>query len=150
MSNFRIKDQRENYTFRKMEIKSSTNGKIMAYTGRCWYCGSEDVKEYSDGSHECKECGMTWGGKQYVQRQVQKPRYRRTFSHSGESKEWEHSMKPYREKWRKREGKSPLTNLTVKKQGVNGMMQRFWLQMAVQYLLFYILLLPLSYMASQV
>lgn len=101
-----------------MEIKSCTNGKIMAYTGRCWYCGSEDMEEYSDGSHECKECGMTWGGKQYVQRQVQKPRYRRTFSHSGESKEWEHSMKPYREKWRKREGKSPLTDLTVNKQGV--------------------------------
>ena len=39
----------------------------MAYTGRCWYCGSEDVEDYSNGSHECMECRMTWGGRQYVQ-----------------------------------------------------------------------------------
>lgn len=30
----------------------------MAYTGRCWYCGSEDVEDYQDGSHECLECDM--------------------------------------------------------------------------------------------
>lgn len=29
-------------------------------TGRCPYCGSEDVEEYSDGTHECMECGETW------------------------------------------------------------------------------------------
>lgn len=39
----------------------------MAETGRCWYCGSEDVEEYSDGSCECMECGMTWGYEQKVQ-----------------------------------------------------------------------------------
>lgn len=89
----------------------------MTYTGRCWYCGSEDVEEYSNGSHECMECGMTWGGRRCVQRQVRQPRYRCNYSRSGENKEWEHSMRPYREKWHNGGGKSPLTNLTVRNQG---------------------------------
>lgn len=89
----------------------------MAYTGRCWYCGSEDVEEYSDGSCECMECGETWGGRRYVQEQVQRPRYRKQYSRAGESKEWERSMRPYREKWRNGGAKSPLTHLTVKNEG---------------------------------
>lgn len=88
----------------------------MAYTGRCWYCGSEDVEEYSDGSHECMECGMIWGGRRYVQRQTHQPRYRRTYSRTGESKEWKHSMRPYREKCHNG-GKSSFTNLTIRNQG---------------------------------
>ena len=80
----------------------------MAYTGRCWYCGSEDVEEYSDGSHECMECGMTWGGRQYVEQ----PTYRRTYSNQRDS-----SMRPYREKWRKEEKKNPMTHLTIKNEG---------------------------------
>ena len=31
-----------------------------AETGRCIYCGSEDVTEYDDGIYECMECGATW------------------------------------------------------------------------------------------
>ena len=53
----------------------------MAYTGRCWYCGSEDVEDYSDGSHECMECRMTWGGRQYVQQ----PTYHRTYFREGKT-----------------------------------------------------------------
>ena len=86
---------------------------IMAYTGRCWYCGSEDVEDYSDGSHECMECGMTWGGRQYVQQ----PTYHRTYSRKGENKHWERSMQPYREKWRRERKKNPMTNLTIKNNG---------------------------------
>lgn len=26
-------------------------------TGRCPYCGSEDVEEYFNGTNECNECG---------------------------------------------------------------------------------------------
>lgn len=85
----------------------------MAYTGRCWYCGSEDVEDYSDGSHECMECGMTWGGRQYVQQ----PTYHRTYSRKGENKHWERSMQPYREKWRRERKKNPMTNLTIKNNG---------------------------------
>lgn len=82
----------------------------MAYTGRCWYCGSEDVEDYSDGSHECMECGMTWGGRQYVQQ----PKYRRTYSQEGENKD---SMRPYREKWRNEGKNNPMKNLTIKNNG---------------------------------
>ena len=89
------------------------NNNIMAYTGRCWYCGSEDVEDYSDGSHECMECGMTWGGRQYVQQ----PTYHRTYSRKGENKHWERSMQPYREKWRRERKKNPMTNLTIKNNG---------------------------------
>ena len=85
----------------------------MAYTGRCWYCGSEDVEDYSDGSHECMECGMTWGGRQYVQH----PTYHRTYSRKGENKHWERSMQPYREQWRRERKKNPMTNLTIKNNG---------------------------------
>lgn len=85
----------------------------MAYTGRCWYCGSEDVEDYSDGSHECMECGMTWGGRQYVQQ----PTYHRTYSRKGENKHWERSMQTYREKWRRERKKNPMTNLTIKNNG---------------------------------
>ena len=84
----------------------------MAYTGRCWYCGSEDVEEYSDGSCECMECGMTWGGRQYVQQ----PTCRQTYSRQGKNKQWENSMRPYREKWRS-EKKNPMTHLTIKNNG---------------------------------
>ena len=80
----------------------------MAYTGRCWYCGSEDVEEYSDGSHECMECGMTWGGRQYVQQQT----YRRTYSNNNRDS----SIRSYREKRRQQE-KNPMTNLTIKNNG---------------------------------
>ena len=72
----------------------------MAYTGRCWYCGSEDVEDYQDGSHECLECGMTWGGREYIQQPLKRKIDRRSHSNTGESKEWERAMKPYREKWR--------------------------------------------------
>lgn len=89
----------------------------MSYTGRCWYCGSEDVEEYSDGSCECMECGEKWGGRRYVQQQVQRPRYRRQYSRADESKEWERSMRPYREKWRNGGVQSPLTSPTIKNQG---------------------------------
>ena len=85
----------------------------MAYTGRCWYCGSEDVEDYSDGSHECMECRMTWGGRQYVQQ----PTYHRTYFREGENKQWERSMRPYREKWRNKGKKNPMTNLTIKNTG---------------------------------
>ena len=44
----------------------------MAQTGRCWYCGSEDVEVYADGSHECMECGATWGGRRYTPRRTHK------------------------------------------------------------------------------
>ena len=80
----------------------------MAYTGRCWYCGSEDVEEYSDGSHECMECGMTWGGRQHVQQ----PTYRRTCPCNNPDS----SIRPYREKRRKEE-KNPMTHLTNKDNG---------------------------------
>lgn len=33
---------------------------IMQETGRCPYCGSEDVIEYADGTCVCCECGATW------------------------------------------------------------------------------------------
>ena len=82
----------------------------MAYTGRCWYCGSEDVEDYSDGSHECMECGMTWGGRQYVQQL----KYRRNYSQEGENKD---SMRPYREKWRNEGKNNPMTKLTIKNNG---------------------------------
>lgn len=85
----------------------------MAYTGRCWYCGSEDVEDYSDGSHECMECGMTWGGRQ----SVQQPTYHRNYSREGENEQWERSMRPYREKWRNEVKKNPMTNLTIKNNG---------------------------------
>lgn len=49
----------------------------MAQTGRCWYCGSEDVEDYADGSHECLECGTTWGGRQYTSYNPNKMRYKR-------------------------------------------------------------------------
>lgn len=84
------------------------NNNIMAYTGRCWYCGSEDVEEYSDGSHECMECGMTWGGRQHVQQ----PTYRRTCPCNNQDS----SIRPYREKRRKEE-KNPMTHLTNKDNG---------------------------------
>ncbi|MDO5447528.1 MAG: hypothetical protein Q4F34_07120 [Prevotellaceae bacterium] len=32
----------------------------MEDTGRCPYCGSEDVEEYSNGICECNECGAKW------------------------------------------------------------------------------------------
>ena len=85
----------------------------MAYTGRCWYCGTEDVEEYSDGSHECMECGMTWGGRQYVQR----PTYRRTYYTQKDNRQWDSSMRPYREKWRNEGKKNPMTHLTIKNKG---------------------------------
>lgn len=37
-------------------------------TGRCFYCGSEDVEYLHDGTHHCCECGTEWGT----------PRYQRT------------------------------------------------------------------------
>ena len=80
----------------------------MAYTGRRWYCGSEYVEEYSDGSHECMECGMTWGGRQHVQQ----PTYRRTCPCNNQDS----SIRPYREKRRKEE-KNPMTHLTIKNEG---------------------------------
>lgn len=85
----------------------------MAYTGRCLYCGSEDVEIFSDGSHECMECGMTWGGTQCVQQ----PTYRRTYSKKGKSKEWEKSMRPYREKWRNEKKKISTNHLNIKSDG---------------------------------
>ena len=85
----------------------------MAYTGRCWYCGTEDVEEYSDGSHECMECGMTWGGRQYVQR----PTYRRTYYTQKDNRQWDSSMRPYREKWLNEGKKNPMTHLTIKNKG---------------------------------
>ena len=84
----------------------------MAYTGRCWYCGSEDVEDYQDGSHECLECGMTWGGRQNVQQPLKRKIDRRSHSNTGVSKEWERAMKPYREKWR-RNG-----NVSTNKRGI--------------------------------
>ena len=72
----------------------------MAYTGRCWYCGSEDVEDYSDGSHECLECGMIWGGRQYNQQSAQHKTYRRTYTKQRYNRQWENSMRQYREKWR--------------------------------------------------
>ena len=76
----------------------------MAYTGRCWYCGSEDVEDYSDGSHECLECGMIWGGRQYNQQSAQHKTYRRTYTKQRYNRQWENSMPQYREKWRKTVG----------------------------------------------
>ena len=29
-------------------------------SGRCPYCGSEDVAYYEDGTAECYECGSRW------------------------------------------------------------------------------------------
>lgn len=29
-------------------------------SGRCPFCGSEDIEEYEDGTCECYECGETW------------------------------------------------------------------------------------------
>lgn len=81
----------------------------MAETGRCWYCGSEDVEDYSDGSHECLECGMTWGEQQYVHQQVEQPRYRRIYSDMDEDLRFERAMRPYREKWRKHRPNSSST-----------------------------------------
>ena len=34
-------------------------------SGRCLFCGSEDVETYRDGFNECLECGATWGGTSY-------------------------------------------------------------------------------------
>lgn len=85
----------------------------MAYTGRCWYCGSEDVEQYSNGMCECMECGMTWDGIKYVQRHsFQRPRYvqtqvRRRHCSDDELKEWDKSMKVNREKWSNRCKTSP-------------------------------------------
>ena len=81
-------------------------------TGRCWYCGSEDVEDYTDGSHECLECGMTWGGRQYVQQTYTRPARRQTYQQTAQrsycdarkAAEWERSMRPYREKWRRMSG----------------------------------------------
>lgn len=45
-------------------------------TGRCWYCGSEDVEHLQDGTHFCHECGTQWGKPRYqyaLPRQRQKP-----------------------------------------------------------------------------
>lgn len=89
----------------------------MAYTGRCWYCGSEDVEDYQDGSHECLECGMTWGGRQYIQQSTQKKTYRRTYTKQRNNRQWENSMRPYREKWRNEKKGNPMTHLTIKKNG---------------------------------
>lgn len=91
----------------------------MAYTGRCPYCGSEDVEEYSDGSSECMECGEMWNDVEYVDVYEPQQSYRRTYTNAGESPEWERSMRPYREKWRrdKMKGQSPLTHLTIKNKG---------------------------------
>ena len=32
----------------------------MEDTGRCYYCGSENVVVYSDGTCVCLECGAKW------------------------------------------------------------------------------------------
>lgn len=29
-------------------------------TGRCPFCGSEDIEIYDDGTAECYECGEEW------------------------------------------------------------------------------------------
>lgn len=29
-------------------------------SGKCMYCGSEDVEHLEDGTHYCHECGATW------------------------------------------------------------------------------------------
>lgn len=29
-------------------------------SGRCPYCGSEDIEEYYDSTAECHECGARW------------------------------------------------------------------------------------------
>lgn len=86
----------------------------MAYTGRCWYCGSEDVEDYSDGSHECLECGMTWGKHQYVQRHVKLQRYSKTYSHAREKQKFERTQRPYCEKWSNRTPKSSFTDTNIK------------------------------------
>lgn len=56
---------------------------------------------------------MTWGGMQCVQQ----PTYRRTYSKQGKSKEWEKSMRPYREKWRNEKKKKTTDQHTIKKDG---------------------------------
>lgn len=85
----------------------------MAYTGRCWYCGSEDVEDYYDGSHECMECGMTWGGRQHVQRQI----YSRTHSRKSVNKQREQSIRSYRDKWRNEGKNNTKTTPTIKNKG---------------------------------
>ena len=56
---------------------------------------------------------MTWGGTHYVQQ----PTYRRTYSKQGKSKEWEKSMRPYREKWRNEKKKISTNHLNIKSDG---------------------------------
>lgn len=84
----------------------------MAYTGRCWYCGSEDVEDYYDGSHECMECGMTWGGRQHVQWRT----YRRTHYRKSGNKQREQAMRLYRENLRN-EKRNNTTTPTINNNG---------------------------------
>lgn len=48
-------------------------------SGRCFYCGSEDVEYLADGTKYCCECGTEWGSPrpQYRQQRVRQNNYRR-------------------------------------------------------------------------
>lgn len=71
----------------------------MAQTGKCWYCGSEDVEDYTDGSHECMECGTTWGGRLYISQHTINQPYNHAYTRSHRSRDWDNSMLYYRAKW---------------------------------------------------
>lgn len=43
-------------------------------TGRCFYCGSEDVEYLNDGTHYCCECGTQWGTPRYQRVVRQQPK----------------------------------------------------------------------------